>query len=188
MIERNRIGSRKDDIERLISTINVRIENLKVQFNLFFAGELRIPPENEREEIEKMVRNLMLSPHKSPKSILLIQNLSSTFSVYNNLWKKKLSEIESGMVVIKKKKTTYFEEPKPTPQKEYLLDVSLNREESFDTFFDKYSDLLKKSSANEAQKEELINSLKSKLISQNLIDAKVRLSVSKGKIELKVEE
>jgi hypothetical protein len=168
--------------------INGRIENLKVQFNLFFAGEIRIPPENEREEIEKMVRNLMLSPHKSPKSILLIQNLSSTFSVYNNLWKKKLSEIESGLVVIKKKKTPYIEEPKPTPRQEYLLDVSLNREESFETFFDKYSDLLEKSSANEVQKEEVINSLKSRLISQNLIDAKVRLSVSKGKIELKVEE
>lgn len=188
MIDRNRISSRKDNIERLISIINGRIENLKVQFNLFFAGELRIPPENEREEIEKMVRNLMLSPHKSPKNILLIQNLSSTFSVYNNLWKKKLSEVESGMVVIKKKKTAYIEEPKPTPQKEYLLDVSLNREESFDTFFDTYSDLLEKNSDNEAQKEEVVNSLKSKLISQNLIDAKVRLSVSNGKLKLKVEE
>ena len=188
MIDRNRISSRQDNIERLISMINGRIENLKVQFNLFFAGELRIPPENEREEIEKMVRDLMLSPHKSPKNILLIQNLSSTFSVYNNLWKKKLSEVESGLVVIKKKKAAYAEEPKPTAKKEYLMEVSLNREDSFETFFDKYRDLLDKSSPNEAQKEKVINSLKSKLISQNLIDAKVRLSVSNGKLKLKVDE
>jgi hypothetical protein len=188
MTDRNRISSRKDNIERLIAMINGRIENLKVQFNLFFAGELRVPPENEREEIEKMVRDLMLSPHKSPKNILLIQNLSSTFSVYNNLWKKKLSEVESGLVVIKKKKTAYTEEPKPTPKKEYLLDVSLNREDSFETFFNKYSDLMDKSSANEKKKENVINSLKSKLISQNLIDARVRLSVSDGRLKLKVEE
>ena len=188
MIDRNRISSRKDNIERLIAMINGRIENLKVQFNLFFAGELRVPPENEREEIEKMVRDLMLSPHKSPKNILLIQNLSSTFSVYNNLWKKKLSEVESGLVVKKKKKTAYTEEPKPTPKKEYLLDVSLNREDSFETFFNKYSDLMDKSSANEKKKENVINSLKSKLISQNLIDARVRLSVSDGRLKLKVEE
>ncbi len=178
----------QDKIEQLISNLNQRIENLKIQFNLFFSGEIRIPPENEREEIEKMVRTLLLSQYKSPTNTLLIQNLSSTFSVYNNMWKKRLMEVETGMVTIKKKKTAYYEEPKPAPQKEHLLDVSLNKEESFEKYFAKYHLLSKKGSADETQKEKVINSLKAKLISQNLIDAKVILSVSKGKLKLKIKE
>jgi hypothetical protein len=178
----------QDKLEQLISNLNQRIENLKIQFNLFFAGELRIPPENEREDIEKKVQGLQLSQHKSPKSTLLIQNLSSTFSIYNNMWKKRLNEIETGLVTIQKKKTVYIEEPKPTPEKEYCLDVSLNREESFENYFAKYHLLSKQGPAEEAQKEEVINSLKAKLISQNLIDAKVILSVSKGKLKLKIKE
>ena len=178
----------KDKLEQLISNLNQRIENLKTQFNLFFSGELRVPPENEREDIEKTVRKLLLSEYKSPKSTFLLQNLSSTFSVYNNMWKKRLMEVETGMVIIKKKKIKYYEEPKPTPPKEHFLDISLNSEESFEKFFEKYNQLSKKGPVDEAQKEKVINSLKAKLISQNLIDAQVILSVSKGKLKLKIKE
>lgn len=177
-----------DKLEQLISSLNQRIENLKTQFNLFFSGELRVPPENEREDIEKTVRKLLISEYKSPKSTLLLQNLSSTFSVYNNMWKKKLMEVETGVVTIKKKKTVFYEDLKPAPPKEHLLDVSLNNEESFEKFFDTYSQLSKKGPADEARKEKMINSLKAKLITQNLIDAKVSLSVSKGKLKLKIKE
>jgi hypothetical protein len=104
------------------------------------------------------------------------------------MWKKRLNEVETGMVTIKKKKTAYVEEPKPTKEKEYRLDVSLNREDSFEKYFAKYHLLTKNGPTDDVQKEQVINSLKAKLISQNLIDAKVILSVSKGKLKLKIKE
>ena len=44
-------------MELLVQEINRRIEDLIVQFNLFFTGEIRIPPERERGDLEKRIRN-----------------------------------------------------------------------------------------------------------------------------------
>ncbi len=53
------VKSQDENIEQLIGTLNRRIEGLKLQFNLFFSGELKRPPEKEREDIEKKVRSLL---------------------------------------------------------------------------------------------------------------------------------
>ena len=189
MAFKNRISSPQDNFENILNVINGRIENLKTQYNLYFTGELRVPPESEREELEKTVRDILFSGPKSPRASLLIQNISSKFSLYNNMWKKRLNEIESGLVTIQKKRTAYVEEPKKVKKpEETFLDISLNREDSFDNFYDKYNTLMKKEPGSEAQKEKIINSLKAKLISQNVIDAQVSLSVDKGKLKLKIKK
>ena len=189
MAFRTSIKSQEENVENMIMSINRRIENLKTQYNLYFSGEMRVPPESEREELEKIVRDILYTAVKSPRNNLLIQNLASRFSLYNNMWKKKLNEVESGLVTIKKKRTAYLEEPKKKEKKPAeTLDISLNREDSFDTFYDKYNTLLKKQPGTEKQKESVINSLKAKLISKNLIDAKVSLAVEKGKLKLKIKK
>lgn len=188
MAFRQSLKSQQENVEHLIMSVNRRIEALKTQYNLYFSGELRVPPESEREELEKMVRDILYTAPKSPRGSLLIQNLSSKFSLYNNMWKKKLNEIETGLVTIKKKPSAYLEEPKEKKKPAETLDISLNREDSFDTFYDKYNTLLKKQPGTESQKEKVINSLKAKLISKNLIDAKVSLSVDKGKLKLKIKK
>lgn len=185
--------SRKEQeqkMELLVQEINRRIEDLIVQFNLFFTGELRVPPERERGDLEKRIRNLIYADQKSPRLNLLIQNVSSRWSLYNNMWLKKLNEIETGMHVIKRKPTAYMdmEEPKPpTKPKAKTINVSLNSEESFEKFFDNYVQLLTNKAKTVPDKEEVINSLKSKLITSNVIDAKVNLSVEKGKVKIKIK-
>lgn len=193
---KDHVESPDDKIEKFLMTIDAKIETLKTQFNLYFSGELRVPPESEREDLEKMVRDILFSPHKSPKAKLLIQNLASKFSLYNNMWKKRLNELESGVVTLTKKKPFYEEkeepaaneEPAPVEMPEETLDISLNREDTFDNFYDKYTRLMKKDTVDETQKEKIINSLKAKLIGQNVIDARVSLVIDKGKIKLKIKK
>lgn len=179
------------NIDNVVMSINNRIESLKLQYNLFFSGEIRLPPEGERESIEKVVRDLQVSTHKSARTNLLIQNLSSKFSLYNNMWKKRLNEIETGLFTIQRKQKAYTEEPRAPrsrQKKEEFMDVSLNREDSFDKFYEQYTKTLKKDRGSDEQKEQVINSLKTKLISQNLIDAKVSVSVEQGKLKLKIKK
>ncbi|MCU0287300.1 MAG: hypothetical protein MUF15_13015 [Acidobacteria bacterium] len=182
----------KDKIETHLNALEGKIEFLKTQFNLYFSGELRVPPESEREELEKQVREIHFSPHKSSRAKLLIENLSSKFSLYNNMWKKRLNEIESGMIPLKKKTVVYDDEYPPGPEepgpREEVFDLSLNREDSFEKFYDKYTVLAKKDSSDDAQKEKFINSIKAKLIGENLIDARVSLAIDKGKLKLKVKK
>jgi hypothetical protein len=187
-----RSESPDDKIEKFIMTIDAKIESLKTQFNLYFSGELRVPPESDREDLEKMIRDILFSPHKSPRAKLLIQNLTSKFSLYNNMWKKRLNELESGVATLTRKKPMYEEKEEPEPASveipEETFDISLNREDSFDTFYNKYTHLLKKDNGDESQKEKIINSLKAKLIGQNLIDARVSLAIDNGKLKLKIKK
>lgn len=179
----------QDNLEILIQDISQRIESLKVEFNLYFQGEMRVPPEKERQFLEKKIRNLMYSGQKSARLTFLIQNVSSKFSLYNNMWMKRLNEIESGVSVIQRKKVAAIEaeKVKPPKPKSTTVDVSLNNEDSFEKLADKYTRLTAKKSDAAKEREKMINSIKSKMISANVIDAKISLSVVKGKLKIKIK-
>ena len=179
----------EDNIELLIKDMDHRVENLKVKFNLYFTGEVRVPPEKEREELEIRIRNLMSKGHKSPRVNLLIQNLGSRFSLYNNLWLKRMNELETGISTIQRKKIVYMEEPKPPPPavKPINVDISLNHEESFEKFFDDYSRMASTNDQKSLNKEKIINSVKAKLITENMVDAQVNLSLKNGKVKIKIK-
>ena len=180
----------EDSIEILIHEMGRRVEDLKLKYNLFFSGETRIPPEKEREELENRIRNLMSRGHKSPRVNLLIQNLGSRFSLYNNLWLKRLNELETGISLIQRKKTAYMEEPqKPPPPKvkPIEVDISLNHEESFEQFFDSYSRLCPPNVKRSLDKNKIINSVKTKLITENMVDAQVNLMLKDGKVKIKIK-
>ncbi len=61
------IRDRQRKIEDQIRKTEGRIEALKTDFNLFFAGELNIPPEIERKNIEKVIRNIQAKDLRSSK-------------------------------------------------------------------------------------------------------------------------
>jgi hypothetical protein len=183
------LSEKQKQMEAMVNDINRRIEDLKVQFNLYFAGELRVPPEKERETLEKKIRNIMSAEQKSARLNLLIQNVSSRFSLYNNMWLKRLNEVETGVTAIQKKRVAYMVAEKEVKRKPKAktVNVSLNSEESFDKFFDDYANLTAKKTSQPIDKEKVINSIKSKMITSNLIDAKVNLSVEKGKLKIKIK-
>ena len=182
--------SEKKIAEILIRELDRRIENLKIQFNLFFAGELKIPPDKEREEIEKSIRKILSYTGKSSKIKLLTQNLSLKFSLYNNMWLKKLNENELGLPFIKKQKilktdyTSPGKKPSISLTEEHSVKVSLNKEESFERFYDLLKKFSPEKSKNQKEKEKIINSLKSQMIFKNYIDAEVKLKLTHGKIKI----
>lgn len=176
------------DTEKKIRDIERRIEQLKINFNLFFSGELDIPPETEREAVEKLVRTLLYSGHKAARLNLLMQNISSRFTLYNNMWLKKLNELETGVITIKRKRAASTEEPSKSWNTK-VYGISLNREDSFNNLYQKYRDLFPKASSQiPLNKEDLIRSIKSKMISSNLVDAKAAISVSQGKLKIRIKK
>ncbi len=187
MKEKNNRNS-QGDVEIMLHSIDNRIEALKAQYNLFFSGDLRVPPEQERESLEKKVRNIFYSGTKSPRLSLLIQNISSKFALYNNMWLKRLNAIEGGFTINKRKPTPVVEkEIKKKEVKIKPINVSLNEEDSFDQFYEKYKDLSIGQSAKIMEKEKMINSIKMKLITENLIDVKIAFQIEKGKVKLKIK-
>ena len=182
------LDKKTNELEVLVKNVDSRIESLKVQYNLFFSGELNIPPEKERENLEKAIRNILSKDLKSSKISFLMQNISSKFTLYNNMWLKKLNQIEVGIIKRKKITPLYENNIQKPITKERNLKVSLNDEESFEKFFNNYDSIIKQNKLkSKKSKDDMINSLKYKLISENLIDANIKLSFLKGKIKIKIK-
>jgi predicted RND superfamily exporter protein len=176
------------DTEILIQNISNTIERLKTEYNLFFAGEIRVPPEQDREQLEKRIRNLVSGGSKNPRLALLIQNVSSKFTLYNNMWLKRLNELEGGFVRNRRKPVSFDETIKEKLPKKTTVDVSLNSEDSFEEFYENYKKMSKLQSTKIMDKEKMINSIKTKLITANLIDVKIDMQIEKGKVKLKLKK
>ena len=158
--------------------------------------------------MEKQIRSIVYTGQKNPRLSLLLQNLTSSFTLYNNMWLKKLSEIESGITTIQRKKTVMYEDlgqskkkpekekKEPEPEKkepkkekeEHLLEISLNSEDSFDNFFKKYNELHPEELEESAHKEKIVNTLKAKLITKNLIDAKISIQRVGKKVKVSIKK
>ncbi len=183
------IKEQQRKFEDLIRKTEGRIESLKTEYNLFFAGERNIPPEKERVNIEKVIRDIQSKDPRSSKLAFLLQNLASRFYLYNNMWLKKLSQIESGIINRPSKipKTEKNSQPETPISKDST--VSLNKESSFDSFYDDYDKMVKSSKKGKGKsKDDLINTIKLKMISENIIDANINLTINEGKVQIKIKK
>ena len=96
-MDREQEGLGRQPVELLLQALNRHLDRLRTQFNLFFAGELRVPPESDRENLERQIRQLQNSSQRSARLSLLQENLVSQFALYNNMWQKKMAEREQGL-------------------------------------------------------------------------------------------
>jgi hypothetical protein len=198
------VNSNKENIlklENVIKFLNDRIENLKTEYNLYFSGEIKLPPERERESLEKSVRELLRYRQLKSSSLnLLIQNVNSKFGLYNNMWKKRLSQIESGLSRFPRKEILTVKQidkkPVALPKKQIekvttkqtekvtTINLNLNNENSFDFFIKEFKKSFPDKSAD---RDKIINNLKLKMISENIISAKASLSLKNGKIKISIK-
>ena len=174
--------------EKQIADLERKIDELKSKYILFFAGESKQPPEKEREYIETSVRKLVYGGAKTAKIDMIIQNLASRFSLYNNLWLKKLNELESGAQLIHKKNTV--QPPSPPKREKEILEISLNLndEDSFERLYEAYREMNPAAARTDQEKNRIIDSIKTKMLTYNLVEAKVSVAIQKGKLSIKLKK
>jgi hypothetical protein len=192
MVDDERLNPGSTASEKEVVTLERKIDDLKAKYILFFAGESKQPPEQEREYCEKAIRNLIYGGAKTAKMSMIIQNLAARFSLYNNLWLKQLNESESGISRQQKKKAAQSpSQPQAQPKKdkahqEVLL--NLNDEDSFENLFSAYQQLLPKNSKAARDKDAIINSMKTKMLTHNLVEARVSLSFQNNKLSIIIKK
>ena len=187
-------GGPSKEIEHKILKLDQRIENLKIRYNLFFSGEEKLPPEKERNDLEKAIMALGETGSKSPRLALLVQNLISRFTLFNNIWMKRLNELEGGLVPSRKPKPkappAKAAPLKPKAEEATLLNVpvNVNNESSFDALYARYQQVLSRMSLPVAPKEKIIGALKTQMLTHNLPAAHIELSLKKGKVSFKLKK
>jgi hypothetical protein len=177
--------------EKQIVDLEKKIDDLKAEYLLFFNGETKLPPEKKREDLEKAVRKLIYGGAKTARLDMIIQNLASRFSLYNNLWLKKLNELESGVSTIQKKKSF---QPAPAPPKkdkdkeQREIYLTLNDETTFERLVAAYREFLPNGQSADKDRVKIIETMKTKMLTHNLVEARVTFAVQKGKLSIRIKK
>jgi hypothetical protein len=79
-----------------LESLNVRIRQLRSQFDLFFAGAIPKPPLEARDLLEKEVKRLGTTREMKLAQRFLYNTLLNRWNIFAELWNKKLQEKEEG--------------------------------------------------------------------------------------------
>jgi len=82
----------EEDLKRL----DVEIKKLKIQFDLYFIGSIPKPPTDQRDALDKQVKQLQNST-KSVADRFLYNSLVNKFNAFSELWSKTLKNREEGV-------------------------------------------------------------------------------------------
>lgn len=176
-------------LEHQLMDIDHRIEALKTQYNLFFARELKVPPEKEREQLERQVKTMASIGTRSPRINLLVQNTIAKFNLYNNMWQKRLSGLESGYgESVARKPAAPPPAARPAAAGGATARLQIDDDLSFDTFYDAYCETLKNAGVPPIPKEKLVPALKAKLQANTLKSAAVEMTVVEKKVNIKLKK
>lgn len=176
--------------EKQIADLEKKIDDLKAEYILFFNGETKMPPEKKREDLEKAVRKMIYGGSKTARMDMIIQNLAQRFSLYNNMWLKKLNELECGTPAQQKKKRAQAAASATakaeSSQREIYL--TLNDEETFERFAHAYREFIPESGRSTQERDTIIESIKAKMLTNNLVEARVTFSRKNGKLSIRIKK
>ena len=186
----DRLNPTSTTTDKQIAELEKKIDDLKADYILFFNGETKMPPEKKREDLEKAVRKMIYGGSKTARMDLIIQNLAQRFSLYNNMWLKKLNEMEFGTPAQQKKKRSQpMAPPPPKAEKEQReIYLTLNDEASFDNFAAAYREMLPSNGKTSREQDTLIESIKAKMLTNNLVEARVTFSKQNGKLSIRIKK
>ena len=84
------------DMTAQVTQLERELQDLILQWDRFFSGDRRQPPQKERERLSRRLR--LLSEHGSGAraTMFRFEQLQHRFSTYNALWERQLREREEG--------------------------------------------------------------------------------------------
>jgi hypothetical protein len=96
MIESTPQAARAADIDADIRRLEVGIRQLKVQYDMFFAGALKREPIEVRAQLEKIIKRHANSPIQKYAQRFHLNTLISRFNSLSELWSKTIRNREEG--------------------------------------------------------------------------------------------
>ena len=84
------------EVDREITRLDEMVAALRGDYELFFSGDRRIPPERERNEVRLRMRKLEAGHITNTSQKFRFQSLTAKFNAYQRLWDRIMQQIESG--------------------------------------------------------------------------------------------
>ncbi len=84
------------EVEKQLNDLDILIKKLKIEYDIFFAGGKKTPPDNLKARVEKMIQRLLDERGLSFAQKFKFNTLVARYNVYKELWRKKLKQLEEG--------------------------------------------------------------------------------------------
>lgn len=84
------------ELEALMRDLDVRVEKLKVQYDMYFSGFERRNPLQQRRDLDAMAQKLKREPVQATATRFRVQTVVQKYSTYTQQWDRILTQIENG--------------------------------------------------------------------------------------------
>jgi hypothetical protein len=85
--------------EEDLTSLEESLRRLKVEYEIFFNGNRKRPPDDLRGRVEMLVAKLSQAPNMGFSERYRLNTLVARFTMYRDLWRRNVSRLESGAVV-----------------------------------------------------------------------------------------
>jgi hypothetical protein len=97
------------------------IRKLKVKYEMFFMGNIKMPPQHERHMLEVSIFEIGKQKMRDATRRFRYNQLLSRYNQFRELWGRKMREREEGPLDFRRRKAALdaapAEKPKPSPQR-----------------------------------------------------------------------
>jgi len=102
-------------IERDLDLLERSLTSLKVDYERFFAGDLKTPPVASRRKVDEILRRVGNVEVERAAERFRLQALQGRFTVLTELWDKRLSAKEEGRGLFRAPRPAAAAAPPPPP-------------------------------------------------------------------------
>lgn len=82
--------------EEQINILERDIKRLKMEYELYFTGDSKRPPETLRREVHQILMKLTGSPGVNTQQKFRVNSLMSRFNAFSRMWDRIMIQIEQG--------------------------------------------------------------------------------------------
>jgi len=175
-------------LERELEELDLALTLLKRDYEIYFAGGLKLPPLEAQRKIEREIRKYSRLTNLNYAQRFRYNNLSARFNSYVDLWTKQMRNKEEGRtpsgIVIQ------LPDKEKKPARHKSVDIEANQ---YKKLFNDYLQSRKKTGESEAgvsfeRFSEQLTKQKSAIVSRfDCKDVEFHVSVEEGKTKLKAK-
>jgi hypothetical protein len=107
------------------------IRKLKVKYEMFFMGNIKMPPQHERHQLEVYIFELGKQKMRDNSRRFRYNQLLSRYNQFREMWGRKMREREEGPLDFRRRKAALDAPPEATPKPAATPRVTSRNAESY---------------------------------------------------------
>lgn len=97
----------QNPLHETIAQMEDTMRKLKNQYDLFFAGVLKLPPSEEHKRFVRALRELSKDKIRDNTARFRLNNLLNKYTLFQEMWNRRMREVEEGPLQYKRRMAAF---------------------------------------------------------------------------------